>query len=59
MTGSDDPAVQAEAAALGADAFFQKPLSCQRFMELGDIIQVLVFGTVQEGCSPMVSGKRV
>ena len=25
MTGSDDPAMEAEAMALGADAFFQKP----------------------------------
>ena len=30
MTGADDPAVQAEALALGADAFFQKPVSFQQ-----------------------------
>jgi CheY-like chemotaxis protein len=44
MTGSDDPAVQAAAPALGADAFFQKPVSFQKFMALGDLIKVVVFG---------------
>ena len=44
ITGSDDPGVQVEALALGADAFFQKPVSFQRFMALGDLIKVLVFG---------------
>jgi CheY-like chemotaxis protein len=44
MTGSDDPAVQAEAMALGADAFFQKPVSFQQFLALGDLIKVVVFG---------------
>jgi len=47
MTGSDDPAVEAEALALGADAFFQKPVSFQRFMALGDLIKVVVFGPTQ------------
>ena len=44
MTGSDDPAVQAEAMALGADAFFQKPVSFQQFLALGDLVKVVVFG---------------
>ena len=44
MTGSDDPAVETEAMALGADAFFQKPLGFQRFLALGDLIKVVVFG---------------
>ena len=44
MTGSDDLAVQAEAMALGADAFFQKPVGFQRFLALGDLIKVVVFG---------------
>ena len=43
-TGSDDPDMQAEALALGADAFFQKPVSFQRFLALGDLIKVVVFG---------------
>jgi hypothetical protein len=30
--------------ALGADAFFQKPLGFQRFLALGDLIKVVVFG---------------
>ena len=47
MTGSDDPTARAEARALGADAFFQKPLSFQAFMQLGDIIKALVFGNAQ------------
>ena len=47
MTGSDDPAVQAEAMALGADAFFQKPVSFQQFLALGDLIKVVVFGHTQ------------
>jgi CheY-like chemotaxis protein len=44
MTGSHDPRVQVEALALGADAFFQKPVSFQRFMALGDLIKILVCG---------------
>jgi CheY-like chemotaxis protein len=44
MTGSDDPAVETEVRALGADAFFQKPLGFQRFLALGDLIKVVVFG---------------
>jgi len=47
MTGSDDPTVQQEALAFGADAFFQKPVSFQRFMALGDLIKFLVFGHTQ------------
>ena len=47
MTGSDDPAVEAEAHALGADAFFQKPVGFQRFLALGDLIKVVVFGHTQ------------
>jgi CheY-like chemotaxis protein len=43
-TGSDDPAIQQEALTLGADAFFRKPVSFQRFMALGDLIKVVVFG---------------
>jgi CheY-like chemotaxis protein len=43
-TGSDDPAVQHEALAFGADAFFRKPVSFQRFLALGDLIKVVVFG---------------
>jgi CheY-like chemotaxis protein len=43
-TGSDDPAVQHEALALGADAFFRKPVSFQSFLALGDLIKVVVFG---------------
>jgi CheY-like chemotaxis protein len=46
-TGSDDPTVEQEAMALGADAFFQKPVSFQRFMALGDLIKVVVFGHTQ------------
>jgi CheY-like chemotaxis protein len=48
MTGSDDPAVAGEARALGADAFFQKPISFQRFLALGDLIKAMVFGHTQE-----------
>jgi len=44
MTGSDDPAVEAEALALGADAFFQKPVGFQRFLALGDLIKVVMCG---------------
>jgi CheY-like chemotaxis protein len=44
MTGSDNPAVEAEAMALGADAFFQKPIGFQRFLALGDLIKVVMFG---------------
>ena len=44
MTGSDDPDIQAEALAFGADAFFRKPVSFQRFLALGDLIKVVVFG---------------
>jgi CheY-like chemotaxis protein len=44
MTGSDDPDIQAEALALGADAFFRKPVSFQRFLALGDLIKDVVFG---------------
>jgi len=47
MTGSDDPAIEAEAMALGADAFFQKPVGFQRFLALGDLIKVVVFGNPQ------------
>jgi CheY-like chemotaxis protein len=47
MTGSDDPSVQAEALALGADAFFQKPVGFQRFMALGDLIKAVMFGYTQ------------
>ena len=46
-TGSDDPAVQHEALALGADAFFRKPVSFQQFLALGDLIKVVVFGHTQ------------
>jgi CheY-like chemotaxis protein len=38
-TGSDDPAVPQEVLALGADAFFQKPVSFQRFLAL-DLLYV-------------------
>ena len=44
MTGSDDLSVEAEALAFGADAFFRKPVSFQRFLALGDLIKVVVFG---------------
>jgi CheY-like chemotaxis protein len=47
MTGSDDLSVETEARALGADAFFQKPVSFQRFLALGDLIKALVFGHAQ------------
>jgi CheY-like chemotaxis protein len=47
MTGSDDPAVEAEARASGADAFFQKPVGFQRFLALGDLIKAVVFGHTQ------------
>jgi CheY-like chemotaxis protein len=46
-TGSDDPAVQHEALAFGADAFFRKPVSFQRFLALGDLIKVVVCGHTQ------------
>ena len=46
-TQSDDPAVQQEALALGADAFFQKPVSFQRFMALGDLIKIVLGGHTQ------------
>jgi hypothetical protein len=39
--------VEQEALALGADAFFQKPVSFQRFMALGDLIKAVVFGHTQ------------
>jgi CheY-like chemotaxis protein len=48
MTGSDDPSARLEAHTLGADAFFQKPLSFQAYMELGHIIKSLVLGTTPE-----------
>jgi FixJ family two-component response regulator len=44
MTGSDDPALEAEAMALGAEAFFQKPVGFQRFLALGDLIKVVMCG---------------
>ena len=44
MTGADDPALEAEALALGADACFQKPVGFQRFLALGDLIKVVMFG---------------
>jgi len=47
MTGSDNPAVEAEACAFGADAFFQKPGSFEQFLALGDLIKVVVFGHTQ------------
>jgi chemotaxis family two-component system response regulator Rcp1 len=47
MTGVDDPAVEAEAFAFGADAFFQKPVGFQRFLALGNLIKVLMFGHTQ------------
>jgi len=47
MTGSDDPTVQQEALAFGADAFFQKPVGFQRFLALGDLIKVVMFGHTQ------------
>ena len=47
MTGSDALSVEVEARALGADAFFQKPVSFQRFMALGDLIKALVCGHTQ------------
>jgi len=43
-TRSDDLAVQQEALALGADAFFQKPVSFQRFMALGELITIVLGG---------------
>ena len=36
--------MQAETLALGADAFFQKPVGFQRFLALGDLIKVVMFG---------------
>jgi hypothetical protein len=47
MTSSDDLSVEAAARALGEDAFFQKPVSFQRFMALGDLIKALVCGHTQ------------
>jgi len=47
MTGSDDLSIEAEASTLRADAFFRKPVSFQRFMALGDLIKVVVFGHAQ------------
>ena len=47
MTGGDDPAVETEAFTFGADAFFQKPVGFQRFLALGDLIKVLMFGHTQ------------
>ena len=47
MTGSDALSVAAEALAFGADGFFQKPVSFQRFLALGDLIKVVVFGHTQ------------
>jgi CheY-like chemotaxis protein/VanZ family protein len=44
MTGSEDPAVEEKARALGADAVFQKPVSFQQFMALGALIKAVVFG---------------
>ena len=44
MTGSDDPAIEAEARALGADAFFQKPMGFQQFLALGDLIKGVMCG---------------
>jgi two-component system, response regulator len=45
--GSDDPDIPAEALALGADAFFRKPVSFQQFLALGDLIKVVVCGHTQ------------
>jgi CheY-like chemotaxis protein len=47
MTGLDDPAIEAEALALGANGFFRKPVDFQRFLALGDLIKVVVFGNPQ------------
>ena len=44
MTGSEDPAVEEKARALGADAVVPKPVSRQQFRALGDLANALVCG---------------
>jgi two-component system, chemotaxis family, response regulator Rcp1 len=45
VTSSPCPADQHETLALGADAYFVKPYPLKEFMQLGDIIKHLAFGT--------------
>ncbi len=44
MIGADDPAVEEQARALGADAVVPKPVSRQQFRALGDLVNALVCG---------------
>ena len=46
-TGADDPTVEQEALAFGADAFLQKLVSFPRFLACGDLSKVVVFGHTQ------------
>jgi CheY-like chemotaxis protein len=47
MTDSDAPDVQAAVLAFGADACLQKPVSCPRFLALGDLIKGVLCGHTQ------------
>jgi two-component system, chemotaxis family, response regulator Rcp1 len=45
VTSSTNPADRRETLALGADAYFAKPYHLNEFMQLGDLIKHLVFGS--------------
>jgi CheY-like chemotaxis protein len=45
VTSSKNPADQQETLGLGADAYFVKPYHLNEFMQLGDLIKHLIFGT--------------
>jgi CheY-like chemotaxis protein len=42
LTSSDSPADRAEAARLGAKAYFRKPSKLEEFMRLGEVVKQLV-----------------
>jgi CheY-like chemotaxis protein len=48
MTSSTNPADRRETLALGADAYFVKPYHLHEFMQLGDLIKGLAFGSGKE-----------
>jgi CheY-like chemotaxis protein len=52
VTSSADPKDRAEALALGADGFFQKPFQLTPFMQLGELIKGLAFGSAPAGAPP-------
>jgi CheY-like chemotaxis protein len=45
VTSSTNPTDRRETLALGADAYFVKPYHLNEFMQLGDLIKHLAFGT--------------